>query len=498
VTSRLDITTPATITVLAGNGTLSSLGALPPGGISITDPDTAGTITVQVVAGNAGAALSASGLGGATVSSDGATLSLTGTESEINAALASLELIEPGTTTQDVLTLTASDPAVLPAQTNILVDVAPATGPAFVDPALIVTLQPNALDAMPDLFLSDPEASALAAMGLGREDTLNLTLAVASGILLLPGYSNLSGITATGLGTGTIELSFTADDIGALNALLAGLEFAGAAGGEHLDYTLRNVSGVLPTALTFGNIYLNIAGTAGTNGTLTAGSQNVVLGGETLAGTVTITGTTAVLGNISGAGSVVVMPDANLELPYDALFLGGTSLDYGIIGATTLVETGTLIVADGADFTGEMLLGTSALLDFTGMLVANGAETEDYQEAISLAVGAVLTGSGTLEAGNFSESGLITGPGTILAEGGETLLISAGSVGGGTHLEVAAGGVMVLGPVTPLFGVFDATPLTIDSSVTLSFLGNAGDVGITGGYAGTLGGAGGAFVINGP
>jgi hypothetical protein len=79
---------------------LSSLGALPPGGISITDPNTVGTITVQVVAGNASAALSASGVGGATVSSDGATLSLTGTESEINTALASLELIEPGIATR--------------------------------------------------------------------------------------------------------------------------------------------------------------------------------------------------------------------------------------------------------------------------------------------------------------------------------------------------------------------------------------------------------------
>ena len=498
MTSRLDITTPATITVLAGNGTLSSLAGLPPGSISITDPDTAGTITAQVVAGNASAALSASGLDGATVSSNGATLSLTGTESEINAALASLEVIEPDTATQDVLTLTAGDPAVLPAQTDILVEVAPTTGPAFVAPPLIVTLQPNALDAVPGLLLSDPIASALAEMGLGREDTLNLTLSVASGILLLPGYSDSSAITATGLGTGTIELSLTADDIGALNALLAGLEFAGPAGGGLLDYTLRNASGVLPTALTFGDIFLNVAGMAGTNGTLTAGSQNVVLGGETLSGTATITGTTSVLGNISGAGSVVVAPDANLELPDNALFLGGTSLDFGTIEATTLVEAGTLIVADEANFAGAMLLGTAALLDFTGMLVAGGAETEDFQEAISLAAGAVLTGSGTLEAGNFSESGLIAGPGAILAEGGETLLISAGSVGGGTDLEVAAGGVMVLGPVAPLFGIFDATPLTIDSSVTLSFLGNAGDTGITGIYAGTLGGAGGAFVINGP
>jgi hypothetical protein len=238
--------------------------------------------------------------------------------------------------------------------------------------------------------------------------------------------------------------------------------------------------------------------TAGTNGTVTAGSQTVVLSGETLAGTATITGTTSVLGNISGTGSVVVTPDANLELPDSGLSLGGTSLDYGTIGATTLTEAGALMIADGADFSGEIMLGTAALLDFSGMLVADGAETEDFQEAISLTTGAVLTGSGTLEAGNFSESGLITGPGTILAGSGETLLISAGSVGGGADLAVAAGGVMVLGPTAPLFGIFDATALTVDSSVTLSFLGNAGDTGITGGFTNTLGGTGGAFVIDGP
>ena len=103
--NSLSITAPATLTVLAGNGTLSSLDA-PSGGISVTDPDTPGTLTVQVAASNSSAMLSASGLDGATVSSNGATLSLTGTEAEINAALASLEVIEPGTVTQDVLTLT--------------------------------------------------------------------------------------------------------------------------------------------------------------------------------------------------------------------------------------------------------------------------------------------------------------------------------------------------------------------------------------------------------
>jgi hypothetical protein len=194
----------------------------------------------------------------------------------------------------------------------------------------------------------------------------------------------------------------------------------------------------------------------------------------------------------------MVAPDASLELPFNALSLGGTSMDFGTIGATTLAESGTLVIANDASLAAPVLLGTGALLDFTGTLAADGAATLGYEEAISLDASAVLTGDCTLLAGNFSEAGLITGPGTLLAGSGETLLISAGSVGGGTDLEVAAGGVMLLGPVAPLYGVFDATVLTLDNSVTLSFANNAGVAGVSGIYADTLGGTGGAFVINGP
>ena len=497
MTLRLNISAPATLTVLDGTETLSSIDVMPPGGVSVSGA-AAGTLALQVIAGNAGAMLSASASAGATVSSDGNTLSITGTEGQVNAALASLELVEPGGATGDVLSLSASDPGFVSTQTNIAVDVAPLSGPAFVAPKQIVTLQPNALDAMPDLLLSDPIATGLAAMGLGQEETLTLTLAVASGMLFLPGYTDASAIAASGLGTGTITMSFTADDIGALNSLLAGLEFAGPAGGEHLDYALRDASGVLPEVLTYGNIYLNIVGSAGTGGSLAAGSQGLVLGGETLSGTLAVTGTTAVLGNISGAGAVVVAPDASLELPYNALALGGTSLDFGNIEATTLNEAGTLVVGDGASLGGPVLLGVGALLDFTGTLVADASASLGYAEAVSLGAGAVLTGDGTLFAGNFSEAGLIAGPGTLLAGSGETLSITAGSVGGGADLEVASGGVMVLGAVSPLYGVFDATALTLDNSVTLSFANNPSAAGISGIYADTLGGNGGAFVINGP
>ncbi len=149
-------------------------------------------------------------------------------------------------------------------------------------------------------------------------------------------------------------------------------------------------------------------------------------------------------------------------------------------------------------FAGPVLLGPGALADFGETLIGNNAATQAYQLAFSLAAGAELAGGGTLIAGNFSESGLITGPGTLLAGGGDTLLIAAGSIGGGAAIDAAGGGVVVLGPVDPLYGVFNATPLTIDSSVTLGFTGGPGLTTIGGGYADTLDQDGGVFVVTGP
>ncbi len=492
-----EILNPATLTVLGGNPTLSSLAVLPPGGISLSGFP--GQLSLQIIAGNAAALLSASAIGGAVVTGNGNTLSLSGSALQVNDALASLELTEPTGAGFDVLSLSATAPG-LAAQTAIAVDIIPPTGPAFVAPATLVTIAPNALDSLPYLYLSDPIASGLAQMGLGQQETLNLTLAVPSGVLFLPGYSDTSPIAATGLGTGEIILNLTADDIGALNSLLSGLEFAGPslAGGEELSYALRNLAGVLPGALSFGNIFLNVAGPPGPGGTLAAGSQTAILGDATFSGGAPITGTTSVLGNVEAASGVALTPTGNLELPDNTLFLGGTSLDFGSLGANALGLGGALVIGDGADLSGPLSLGPASSLDFNGVLTSGGAETQNYQQAVTLAAGAILSGNGTLLAGNFSESGLISGPGTLAALGGESLFVSAGSIGGGADLAVGPGGVMVLGPVTPLFGVFDSTPLTIDSSVTLSFLSNAGATPITGGYAGTLGGAGGAFVINGP
>jgi hypothetical protein len=499
VPNRIDVTAPATITVLAGSSIVSSLGVLPPGGISIGNA--AGTIAVTLTAANAGAGLSASGLGGATVSGSGGTLTLAGTQAQVNAALATLEISESASSGTDTILLAATGASILAAQTAIAVNIAPAGGPAFVAPPATLSLHPDTLMPITGLLIGDPGAAALNAAGLGAEQTLALTLATGGGLLFLPGFTALDGISATGLGTGTIIIEFTADRLGAVNNLLTGLECAGFGGTSGLAYGLRNVAGPLGPAFTNGNIVLNVGGTGGPFGTSTAGGgQSLVWGPQSLSAgsTLTISGTTGAVGTISGAGAIVIAPDAALALPYSGINLGGSSLDFGTLSATTFAETGSIVIGDNAVFSGPILLGTAALLDFSGTLNGDSGALAANQLAISLAAGAVLTGDGLLLAGNFSESGRITGAGTILAGGGETLLIAAGSVGGGAALDVGAGGVMILGPVDPLYGVFDATPLTIDSSVTLGFGGQAGAAVIGGGFADTLDQSGGVFVLDGP
>jgi hypothetical protein len=500
MTSRIDIFAPASIAVLGGTAAISPLTELPPGAISLTNPDTGGTVTVTLVTRNAAAGLSAGSAGGATVSANANTLSITGTAAQVNAALATLEITEASAATSDTITITATDPGALSASTAIAVQVLPDIGPAFASPPTSFTLTPFAVNALPGLVIGDPQLTALVLAGQGGQENLAVTLAAASGVLLLPGFSFLDNISVSGLGTGTIVLDFTADRLAAVNALLAGLEFAGAPGTSGLNYSLRYIAGPLPAASTNGNIALDIAGTSGAAGTFEAADDTIIIGPVTQAAgtTLNVSGLTADLGGIAGAGAVNIAPGAALNLPGNNLTLGGTSLDFGTLGPDGLLETGALLAADSVTFGGVLSLGAAGLLDFTGNLVADANAALVNQLAISLGQGAVLTGGGTITAGNFSESGRITGAGTILAAAGETLLIAAGSIGGGAALDVEAGGVMVLGPVAPLYGVFNDTPLTIDNSVILSFSGAPGALPVTGAYADALDQAGGVFVITGP
>jgi hypothetical protein len=493
VTARLNIAVPATLTVLGGNATLSSLQGPAPG-VSISGAGAADTISVSIVAGDTAATFGVAAVTGVTVVTHLNTITLTGTQLQVDTALAGLQLIEPVNAGGDVLSLSATDTAALGAQSAFAVNVVPQTGPAFVAPPSQAIFQTNALSNLSGLLLADPIAAGLAAMGLGREETLSLTLSVAQGVLLLPGISALSGIAASGLGTGTIELTCTADEIAALNTLLAGLEFAGPAGTRQLDYALWNSTGVLPRVVTYGDIFIDTTGTPAANGVFGAGTQTLITGGTAFNGTLAVSGTDTVLGDLSG-GTIEIAPGGVLELPYDDIALTGSSSDFGGLYGEMLTLSGTLLVGGTLSLANVAILAPNALLEFADGMTVFGTASIPYDAGLELGTGAEVLGNGTLMVGNFSQGGVIEG-GTVGVLGGDTLEIDAGWVLSDT-LQVAGGAVMVLGPVSPLYGVFDTLPLTIDNSVILSFLG-AGAQAITGGYASTLGGTGGAFVIGGP
>ncbi len=495
VTARIDLFAPATITVFASGAT--SLDAEPPHAIFVQDPDS-GTVTLIIVAADTAASFSASSLGGATVAASNNTLVITGLAAQVNAALQSLEVFEPAGATTDTISLTATEPGELAASTAIAVEVASTIGPAFAAPPESLALAAWTLDSIAGLVIGDPEVQSLLAAGEGAAETLQLTLSVASGVLLFPGYSALAGIHASGIGSNLVMLTFTADQLAAVNALLADLAFAGPAGVSGLAYGLRNVSGPLGSALTSGNIVLNVAGTAGAPQTIISGADTVILGTETPAGIITVTGVTSDIGGIAGTAAIAIAPDASFQMPYSTLNLGGTSYDDGLLAVLALNEAGTLVI-DGSAVIGNVLnLGSAGIIDFTGTLVAVAQAQVAYQEGLSLAAGAVISGDGALVAGNFSNAGRIFGPGTILAAGGETLLIAAAEISGGANLQVGAGGVLELGPISPLYGVFDATPLTIDAGVALSFLAANGADQVSGALGDNLDERGGVIVINSP
>ncbi len=496
----MDIIAPATITVLGGGAGESSLGGLPPYGIVVTDPVAGDVVTVTVVAGNGTAVLSASAAGGAALVSNGNTLTVTGYASVVSAALSSLQIAEPANALNDTLIVSATDPALLPGKTAIAVVVTASTGPAFAAPPNFESVRPNAVTAIPGLALGDPAATGLAAMGRGQSEALQITLNVAAGVLLLPGFSALGGISVAGIGTGTITLDFTADQLSAVNVLLAGLSYAGP-GQTSLRYAMTDVSGPLGAASTSGYIGLQAVGTAGINGSFALGYEELVLGAATIGAGHTLAVTTVFTelgGGIAGGGAVTIAAGAALEVPYDGLSLSGTSYDFGGLSAGGFDEAGSVIIADGAGFAGMVSVTANGLVDFAGTLIADATAQSAYVGAVSLGGNAIMSGDGALLAGNFSAAGVITGPGTIIAGGGDILLISAGSITGGAHLDAAAGGVLVLGPVAPLYGVFNATPVTIDSSVTLAFIGAAGAAPVTGVYADNLDEDGGVIVISGP
>jgi hypothetical protein len=501
--SLIDILTAATIDVFADDPAISSLDQLPPGGIVISDPS-GGTFTVSLVAGNAQAGLTASGADGATIAQDQNTLAVTGNLAQVNAALASLQITELFSGT-DALAITVADPLAGTVGTTVAIDALPTIGPAYVAPPLEVTFAPQAPDAIHGLVLTDPFESGLAAMGFGAgitlagaaEGTLRVILTVGNGVLLLPGFDPAGGITAAGLGTGSIALTCAANELAALNALLAGLEYVGPAGKDELEFSANDLLNGAALDGTYSRLFLRLKGTQGTAQTIVAGTQTLALAGAPLAGALSVTGELVMLSTAASAATLAVAPGASLDVTAVGLTLAGTSLDFGAVTAPALAVAGTLLAGEGISFAGPAVIGTAGYVDASGLVDFLGSETADGALALSLAAGGVFEGNGTLLLGNDGASGAIFGPGTILAGAGETLLIAGGSVGGGAQLEVAPGGVLVLGPVSPLYGIFNETPLTIDHAVTLSFEGSVGASPITGGYANSLALTGGALVISG-
>ncbi len=486
MTGRIDVIAPATLTVVNGGSLISSLQALPPYGITVTDPEAGDTLSLTLIAANAKAVRSTAAAGGADVVAQGNTLSLTGTAAQVNAALAGLQLMEPANAIADRLTLTASDPAVLAAVTDIAVQLPPAGTAAFASPPANLTVQPNALSPLAGLLLDDPQALGLAAAGQGRRQTLSISLTVGAGILLLPGLLPTTGIIASGLGTGSVSLIFTADRLSAVNTILAGLTYAGP-GQTWLNYSMTNLIGPLGPAAISGAVSLQAAGSTGVDGTFSAGAQTVILGNASSTAGFEVTGVEAVTGNLDG--SVFIGGAGDLDLPAGLLSLSGTSIDFGTAAAATFDVAGAAILAKGASVAGEISVGATSLIDFGGTLIGSGGAQRLDQPAVTLAAHAILAGDGTLVAGNESDPGMITGPGTLLAAAGNTLSIEAGSIAGGANLLVAGGGVLELAGQA-LFG--------IDSSVTLGFAPGYGVAPIIGGFADSLSEDGGVIVIDDP
>ncbi len=503
--SRIDILTPSTIEVFAGAPAISSLDELPPYGISISDP-AGGTFAVTLVAGSTQAGLSASGADGATISQAQNTLTVTGNQAQVNAALASLQIDESLSGT-DTLSITVNDSLSRSAGTTFAIDVLPTIGPAYVGPPLELTIAPDALDAIGGLVLSDAFESGLASMGFGSgisvagtgvEGTLRVILTVGNGVLLLPGFDPAGGIAADGLGTGTIVLTCDANELPVLNTLLAGLDYVGPAGEDELEFSAQDLVNGQAFDGTYSRLFLRLKGTQGTAKTLVAGDQTLGLAGASLGGVLSVTGDLVMQSTAASAVTLGVAPGASLDVTASTLTLAGTSLDYGALSAPLLDVVGTLLVADGMSLAGPLVIGTAGDVAASGLVNVFGGETLDDALALSLAAGAVFDGNGTLMTGNFSGAGLISGPGTILANTGATLAVLADSITGGAVLEVADGAVMVLGSLDSLYGIFNDAPVTIDSSVTLAFSTAVAAVPVTGIYADTLGGEGGAFVIEDP
>lgn len=540
--TTLQIIGPDGIDLIDGTS-LSSLDSLPPGGFALVDakPNAALSITLS-----GSLTFSASSAGGATITQSADALTISGNLAEVNAALASLVLGSTVTGTA-ALMVSATD-GTITTTTTLAVDTLADTPPAFIAPPSSLTLAagtPTTLGLTP----ADDPAAALAGFGLAPE-MLTVTLLAGAGTLLLDAAAHRD-VGIAGDGTGTIVLTATSADLTGLNAAL-GAVLLDAAGPGTLEYVARQSGGPLADTVTSGSLSFTTTGnlaadsaswaggagnwqdaTSWTGGQVPGLATSVTVGtgalleGDGVGGTLEFsTGAVAGIAGAFGVGSALLDAGSTVDIGAGALSIGGglslatASLVVGAVGAleaggvtlgagALLAGFGT-VALDGLDVAGAALLpggGTlggpiavaaGGVIDFAGTLQADTAAPTIGLDAISLAAGGTIEGAGLLIAGNFSESEVISGPGTILALGPAPLTIEAGSIGGGIDLAIAPGAALEIGAIAPLYGVFDATPVTVGSNATVEFLPGAGAGQDGSAYASTLGEQGGVLILDNP
>lgn len=537
----LQITGPATLSLIEGVD-LFSLDLVPPGGLELSDTNAAAVINVTIT-GSVG--LSASSAGGATVTDGSGSLRLIGDLAQVNAALASLQAIGtlPGGST---VSISATDGSAS-AATVLAVETLPDAPPAFVAPPTSLTLAAG-IGSPVGLVLADDPAAALGTMGEAPEH-LTVTLLAETGALLLD-PATYPGIEISGDATGAITLSTSSAALSTLNIALGAVQLITSTAGT-LEYIARQEGGPLPAAVSSGSLVYTATGSiaanteiwrggggswqtgtswfegsvpglgsaiaigsgATLNGYGVGGSLSLLAGASaeiegqfgvaaaTLASaaTLVIGGALSIAGDLDiEAAPLLVGASGTLNAAGVTLGTGGALIGFGAVTLNGLDAQGTALLPGGALLDGPIAVQSGGVIDFAGLLQADSMASTIGLVAISLASGSTIEGAGTLVAGNFSESDAIIGSGTILALGPAPLIIAAGSIGGGAHLAIAPGAALELGAIAPLYGVFDATPITVGSDATISFASGASDGQDNAGYASTLGEQGGVLVLDNP
>ena len=347
----LTIAAPGSLSATGGVGAFVS-------GVALNDGD-GGTITVQAYV--AAGELAAQATGGASVSGDGSdALTISGSETQVNAALATLGYEPAASATADTLTVSASDTT--GASNGIAI-------PISVTPPLDIlgpTRDETSFGQSSNLYgysISDPNIPA--------GGTVTLTVASGGGLLSAPvtGASTISGE-----GSGTLVLTGSVND---LNSDLFGLIYQGPSGASADTLTLTLNDGITAPGTLVAQLVaspkplLILPGTiaALANGLTPLDGMLIRQGGTdnpTEPMTVTLTDGTGILavtqvaGTVSGSGTSTVIltgdaADINQDLA-SLSFLSATS------GAGAILDTlSVTATAAGSTATGAVTISNASL-----------------------------------------------------------------------------------------------------------------------------------------